>query len=243
MTTDGFGNDIKLPDNVRVYLISSTQHGPSAQASPTNTCQQLSNPLPHDHAVRALYIALDEWATKGIKPPESEYAKGRDLVPSLPQRRVGFPEIPGVNYTGWYNDVSVKDTSTLPNTPIPGKFYEVLVARTDRDGNDIPGVRHPELKVPLGTHTGWALRRAPFAENEDCALTGQFIPFARTKAERAASDRRLSLQERYENHAEYVQKISRAVQRSVKDRHLLEEDGAAIISKAESSAVAQKFDY
>ena len=35
VTTDGFGKDIKLPENVRVYLISSTQHGPSAQASPT----------------------------------------------------------------------------------------------------------------------------------------------------------------------------------------------------------------
>ena len=53
-----------------------------------------------------------------------------------------------MNYTGWYNDVSVKDTSTLPNTPIPGKFYKVLVARTDRDGNDIAGVRHPELQGP-----------------------------------------------------------------------------------------------
>ena len=180
----------------------------------------------------------------GVEPPESEYAKGENLVPTLPQWKLGFPKIPGVNYTGWYNDVSVKDTSTLPNTPIPGKFYEVLVARTDRDGNDIPGVRHPELQVPIGTHTGWALRRAPFAENEDCALTGQFIPFATTKAERAGSgDPRKSLEERYRDHAEYVKKITHAVRKSVKVRHLLEEDGEAIISKAQSSEVAQKFSY
>ena len=29
VTTDGLGNDIRLPKDVRVYLISSTQHGPS----------------------------------------------------------------------------------------------------------------------------------------------------------------------------------------------------------------------
>ena len=40
-----------------------------------------------------------------------------------------------------------------------------------------------------------------------------------------------------------MQKIAEAVQKSVKDRHLLEEDGKAIISKAESSTVAQKFNY
>jgi hypothetical protein len=244
VTTDGLGKDIRLPKNVRVYLISSTQHGPSSQASPTGTCQQLSNPLPHDHAVRALYLALDQWATQGIEPPKSEYAKGGDLVPTLPQSKQGFPRIPGVNYTGWYNDVSVKDKTTLPNMPIPGKFYTVEVARTDEDGNDIPGVRHPELEVPLGTHTGWALRRAPFAENEDCALTGQFIPFATTKAERKSSgDPRKSLEERYNNHAQYVKKISRAVEKAVEKGYLLAEDGEAIISEAQSSAVAQKFNY
>jgi hypothetical protein len=244
VTTDGFGKDIKLPDDVRVYLIAGTQHGPSSAANVTATCQQLSNPLPHSPSVRALYLALDEWATRGIEPPKSEYAKGGHLVPTLPQKKAGFPMIPGVNYTGWYNEVSVKDTSSLPHMPIPGKFYTVLIARMDHDGNETTGVRHPELEVPLGTHTGWALRRAPFAENEDCALTGQFIPFVTTKAERAASgDPRKSLQERYKDHDQYVKKIEQAVRKSVRDRHLLEEDGQAIISKAQSSEVAQKFNY
>lgn len=244
VTTDGLGKDIKLPGDVRVFLISSTQHGPSAAASPTATCQQLSNPLPHNPSVRALYLALDDWATRGIEPPKSEYPKGGELVPSLPQKKMGFPVIPGVNYTGWFNEVSVKDRSTLPNMPIPGKFYVVHVAKTDHDGNDIAGVRHPALEVPLGTHTGWAMRRAPFAENEDCALTGQFIPFATTKAERLArGDPRKSLEERYKNHAAYVGKIEHAVKKLVKDRLLLQEDGEAIVTKAASSEVSQKFLY
>ena len=240
VTSDGFGHDIKLPDNVRVFLVSSTQHGPSDTPSVTGTCQQLSNPLPHDHAVRALYLALDDWATRGKKPPKSEYPRVNDgtAVPSLPQWRQGFPEIPGVNYTGWYNPVAVKDESSLPNMEIPGKFYTVLVAKADDDGNDIAGVRHPNLQAPVATHTGWALRRAPFAENEDCALTGQYIAFKTTKAERqAAGDPRLSLEERYGTQAGYVCAIKTAAASSVKKRHLLQEDADAIVARAEASAI------
>jgi hypothetical protein len=240
VTSDGFGHDIKLPDNVRVFLVSSTQHGPSDTPSVTGTCQQLSNPLPHDHAVRALYLTLDDWATRGKKPPKSEYPRVNDgtAVPSLPQWRQGFPEIPGVNYTGWYNPVAVKDESSLPNMEIPGKFYKVLVAKTDDDGNDIAGVRHPNLQAPVATHTGWALRRAPFAENEDCALTGQYIAFRTTKAERlAAGDPRLSLEERYGTQAGYVCAIKTAAASSVKKRHLLQEDADAIVARAEVGAI------
>ena len=243
VTTDGFGNDIVLPDNVRVFLISGTQHGPSAQPSVTGTCQQLSNPLPHNPPVRALYIALDNWATRGIPPPESRYPKVSDgtLVPSLPQSVQGFPVIPGVTYTGWYNPVAVKDMSSLPNMEIPGKFYTVRVAKSDADGNDIPGVRHPNLQVPLATHTGWALRRAPFAENEDCALTGQYIPFAATRAERLATgDPRPSIEERYPNHGAYVSRIARAVNDLVRARLLLEEDGEAIKDQAANSQIGKQ---
>jgi hypothetical protein len=215
-------------------MISSTQHGPSAQPSPTATCQQLSNPLPHDMAVRALYLALDDWATRGKNPPKSQYPRVRDgtLVPSLPRSVQGFPAIPGVNYTGWYNPVAVKDTSSLPNMEIPGEFYTVLVARADADGNDIAGIRHPELQAPVATHTGWALRRAPFAENEDCALTGQYIAFATTKAERLATgDPRLSLEERYGTQGGYVCAVKTAATNAVKRRHLLQEDADTVIAE------------
>lgn len=237
VTTDGLGNDIRLPDNVRVFMVAGTQHGPSSAPQTTATCQQLSNPNPHNPIVRALYMALDDWATRGIRPPASRYPRVSDgtLVPSLPQSVQGFPVIPGVNYTGWYNPVDLLDKSTLPNMPIPGKSYTVLVPKTDVDGNDIAGVRHPNIEVPIATYTGWALRRAPFAEGEDCALTGQYIPFAATKAERLADDDpRLSLEERYRNHGHYVSRVARAADRLVRQRLLLDEDSVDIITAAES---------
>jgi hypothetical protein len=242
VTTDGLGNDIKLPADVRVFTITGTQHGPSDTPEVTATCQQLSNPNPHNPVVRALYMALDDWATKGVPPPASRYSKVSDgtLVPSLPQSVQGFPVIPGVNYTGWYNPVDLLDQSVLPNMPIPGKSYTVLVPRTDVDGNDIAGIRTVDVQVPLATYTGWALRRAPFAEGEDCALTGQYIPFAATRAERLAKgDPRLSVEERYRNHGQYVAQVARAADRLVRQRVLLDEDAEDIVVTAVESDVGK----
>jgi len=230
LTTDGLGNDIELPPNVRVYQVASVQHGPAQAARPTPTCQQLSNPNQSRPHLRALLLALDAWSTTGAQPPASRHASGGDgtLVPSLPQAGMGFPQIPGVRYTGWYARVAVKDETSLPNRFVEGKEYTVLIPKTDADGNELAGIRTVEVQVPIGTYTGWALRRAPFAENEDCALTGQFIPFAKTRAERLASgDPRLSLEERYPTHADYVSKVAAAADGLVADGLMLPEDADA----------------
>jgi hypothetical protein len=239
VTTDGLGNDIELPADVRVFLIGSTQHGPAAVPS-FGICQQLSNPNDYRPYLRALFVALDAWATEGVRPPRSRYPKVSDgtLVPTLPQSTLGFPVIPGVNYTGWINPVAVLDKTSLPYTPIPGKDYVVLAPRTDADGNDLAGVRTVEVQAPLATYTGWALRRAGFAEGEDCGLQGQYIPFATTRAERLeAGDPRLSIEERYRTHAQYVRRVERAAKRLVKQRLLLEEDAERLIQEAENSNV------
>ena len=247
VTTDGGGNgatprDLVLPDNVRVYTIGSTQHGPANAPSttPSGVCQQPGNPNDWAPHVRALGIALDDWVTAGIQPPPSKYARVDDgtLVHSLPQSEQGFPSIPGVTYTGWYNPVDVLDKSVLPNMPIPGESYTILVPKVDADGNDLPGVRTIDVQVPIATYTGWGLRRAPFAANEDCALTGQYIPFKATLAERlAAGDPRPSVKERYPNHGMYVSKVVRAAQDTARQRYLLQEDVAPTIERAAASSI------
>jgi len=242
VTTDGQGNDIELPSNVRVYYVGSTQHAPSATAAQPATCQQLSNPNQHSPVLRALFVGLDAWATRSVAPPASRYPRVADgtLVPSLPQAKQGFPSIPGVTYTGWYNPVDLLDDSTLPPTPVPGRSYTVLVPKTDADGNEIAGIRTVTTQAPLGTYTGWALRRAPFAENEDCALTGQFIPFKATRAERqAVGDPRLSLEERYPNHGAYVSRVARAANDLARQRYLLTEDVNRILDAAAASSIGR----
>ena len=239
VTTDGRGNgaiphDIRLPGNVRVYTIGSTQHGPanSVTTTPSGVCQRPGNPNQWAPYVRNLGIVLDDWVTQGIAPPRSRHARVSDgtLVHSLPQSEQGFPVIPGVTYTGWYNPVDVLDKTVLPNMPIRGMAYTILVPKADADGNDISGIRTLDVQVPLATYTGWGLRRAPFAANEDCALTGQYIPFAATQAARGA-DPRPSVAERYPTFDAYDGKLIAAINTTVKERLLLCEDGTRELAR------------
>jgi hypothetical protein len=122
--------------------------------------------------------------------------------------------------------------------PRVGAAYAALAPQVDADGNDIDGLRNTNLQVPLGTYTGWNIRRAGFSEGDSCDLTGGFIPFFKTKAERAAvGDSRRSLAERYPTHADYVAKVTEAANRLAQQRLLLRQDADLIISQAQTAAV------
>jgi hypothetical protein len=128
------------------------------------------------------------------------------------------------------------DHGSIP--PAQGRAYPVLVGRVDADGNMVDGVRHPNLAVPIGTYTGWNLRADGYGEGGQCAGSGTFIPFAETRAERIASgDPRLSLEERYSNHAAYVRAVRAAADELVRERLLLQADADEIVRQAEESHV------
>jgi hypothetical protein len=108
----------------------------------------------------------------------------------------------------------------------------------DRDGNEIAGIRAVNLQVPLATHAGWNLRAKGFVENELCYLNGQYIPFAKTKEEREKSgDPRLSIEERYKDQNDYVQRISQAARSLVDARFLLQEDAERLIAEAAKAKI------
>ena len=237
VVTDPAGGPIELPDNVRVYLLSGTQHGggPGVHVGTPSAglCQNLSNPLALSQTRVALSLALHDWVEKGIAPPESRFptAGGGGLVPAS---AVDFPAVPGVTWTGSYNPLHLADHRSLP--PMQGDAYRVLVGRTDADGNMVDGVRHPNLAAPIGTFTGWNLRRKGFAEGAQCRGTGSFIPFAATRADREASgDPRLSLEERYADHASYVRAVSVAAEALVHERLLIRPDADEIVARARGS--------
>src|SRR4029077_17612435 len=96
--------------------------------------------------------------------------------------------------------------------PKVGKPFRMLVPQVDRDGNETSGVRTPDLQVPLATYTGWNLRKPELgAPDELFNMVGSFIPFPKTKAERAEKgDPRLSIEERYASKQEYLDKIAAA---------------------------------
>ena len=103
--------------------------------------------------------------------------------------------------------------------------------KTDRDGNDLAGVRLPEVQVPLATYTGWAVRAAP-QENDGCEGSGQYIPFTRTKAERLLSgDPRLSIEERYADVETYSSLLRNAIDKLERAGFLLPPEAKAMLQK------------
>ncbi len=247
--TDTLGNDISDPGNVRVYLFSSLAHLSGASPPPgPGICQQDRNPVVSNPGMRALLVAMDQWVSGIAAPPDSKVPR-RDngtLVPSLPQVGVGFPDIPGVTYNGLMTTGDLFDfgpqfdqgiLTILPALDL-GTPYPAYVPKTDADGNDLAGIRLPEIDVPLATYTGWGLRIASLAGNDLCDMHGQRIPFFQTMAERlAAGDPRLSIEERYPTHGAYVKAVAASVNRLRKQRLLLDEDGERYVQAAAESGI------
>jgi len=174
------------------------------------------------------------------------------------QNLTGFPHIPGVTYTGLKTTRYLFDYGPdfyktgiptinppvirLPyeDNPANGRIYPSFVPKTDVDGNDVAGIRLPEVQVPLATYTGWALRAGPHS-NDGCEAAGQYIPFPRTKADRLASgDPRLSIEERYENLATYSAMLRKAVDALVSSGYLLPMDAEAAFNKNIKDVVDRK---
>ena len=248
-TTDPLGTrDLSLPSNVRIYQFSSNQHGgfsPLA-ALPTSTgiCEQLPDANTYTYNIRALLVALEQWVANGTLPPASLYSRldHRSLVPL---NQIRFPRIPGVTgpagifnthivyYRGPRYDADDLSGIIAIEPPIPLVEYPSLAPQIDVDGNDIDGLRSHILQAPLGTYTGWNVRAAGFSQGDACDLTGSYIPFAVTKAQRKASgDPRLSLQERYGTTAGYVAAVTAAVNSLVSQRLMLASDASGAISNA-----------
>lgn len=239
IVTDPVGQPIQLPDNVRVYLLAGAEHGGGRgvhiETPSSGYCQTLGNPLSISAVRLALNVDLYEWVAEGTEPPPSRFpsAANGGLVPA---QSLQFPAIPGVTYSGSYNPLALMDYASVPAAP--GKAYTILVGRVDEDGNMIDGVRNPNLQAPIGTFTGWNLRREGFGGGDQCAGSGSFIPFATNRAEReAAGDPRLSLAERYPTHADYVSAVSQAAEALVRDRLLLPEDAEEFVRRAQASGV------
>jgi hypothetical protein len=261
MSTDPTGTfDLSDQPEARVYLLSSKQHGGPGNPTMMGACQQFLNPLASEQVQRALWEDLDAWSTTGTAPPPSRVPRLDDgtLVPPPDPSLTGglYVGIPGVTYTGLkttryrFNYGPSFYQTGIPtinppsggapyeNNPANGPIYPSYVPKVDSDGNDIAGIRLPELTVPLATYTGWGLRSGVWA-NDGCEASGQYIPFKATKAERiAAGDPRPSVQERYPSFAMYRAAVMNAIDELVKDRLVLCEDTQAMYSRLLQAGLA-----
>lgn len=221
--------DLKIPDNVRIYMWASAQHGPASFPPAKGIAQQMGNPNDYYWGMRAIFAGLDGWVRKGAAPTPSRYPRLADGT-LVAHDAFKFPAIPGVQSPaiipgGYRGDLG---------SPLKAPRIPYLNPQVDADGNDIGGVRMPEIEVPLATYTGWNFRSPENgAPTQIVPLTGSFIPFTATKAERVKNgDPRLSIEERYPNRAAYLAKVRAAAVKLVKQRYLLAQDVDPILAHA-----------
>jgi len=235
IVTDGAGRDVPLPDDVRAYLMSSTQHVASS-APAAGICQLPNNPAPQSSTYRALMDRLIAWARDGRPPPPSRYPSVAAGTLVQPQRAaMGFPDLGalGLVLPAGLNDLNPADQTVIPARVDVNRHYMLFVPRTDADGHDIAGIRVPDIDAPLATHTGFGLRKASFAEGQLCGLNGSYLPLPKDVQERSAKrDPRLSIAERYATQTAYVQQVRASAERLKTDGLMLEEDMARVLDAA-----------
>jgi len=247
---DAAGQSIPIPPNVRLYFNSSTAHGFTTSGlltPPPGRQPRCANPTPSstNDTLRAMLIAMDAWADRGTLPPPSNYPRTEDgTLVTLDEARRAFPRIPNVVAATVLNEFDLLDfgpsfgrsgglLSLQP--PLSGRRYPLLVPKPDPDGLDVAGIRPMQIRVPLGTSTGWNVRTTEHGAPNLCGLTGSFIPFARTKAERVRDgDPRPSLEERYPTDQAFVRAVESASKALVRDRFLLPEDADRFVAAAKA---------
>lgn len=241
--TDVLGQtDLELPEEVRVYLVAGSQHLGGGEPTPGN-CQQPRNPLDDRGPIqRAMLVALERWMAGEKIPPPSRHPTlaAQTLVP-LDKVLAAFPQVPGLNLPAHYYqpvrlDFGPRYASEGIADEVPPKVraaYQTLLPAVDADGNEIAGIRLPEVAVPLGTYTGWNLRApAVGAEQMLAPLDGMFLPFARTRKEREQTgDPRPSLEERYSSRADYLSRLTEAALDLHAEGFLLDEDVVRILER------------
>jgi alpha/beta hydrolase family protein len=258
-TVDG-KQDAPVAPNTRIYFLAGLQHfsggfppQKSVPANPDYTTQQKQNPNPIQWYWRALITDMDQWVKDGKEPPPSTYPKIAEKT-LVPLGEWKFPKIPQVNTPhevslAYHLDFALEVFGPPPGKgtdskqpqmmwvniepPQVGSAFTVLVPQSDADGNDLGGVRLPELQVPLVTYTGWNLRDPSIgAPDQRVSFLGSWIPLAKTAEDRKKTgDPRLSIGERYKSREDYMSKFEQAARKLIEQRFLLQEDLPAILER------------
>jgi len=265
MSPDLVGTDAKadlpLPDNVRRYYFPGVTHGGSFAGGFSLTGDQPfpgmpktilpGNPNPLAETMRAAARTLVAWVKDGRAPPASCYptlAAGDLVAPTA--EAMGWPAIPNAptpdgklnpfldyDFGDEFNHADLSGVVTR-QPPAIRKVMPSLVPRVDADGNEMCGIPSVQHLVPLGTYTGWNERAEGYGKGRGAGMSGGFIPFAQTRAQRlAGGDPRPSLEERYGSHQGFVERVRAVAAARVALGWLLPEDADTLIKQAAAAPI------
>lgn len=239
--------DVEPAEFARTYLFAGTQHTPgalpplAANSSTGDRGYHVFNVVDYSPLLRAVLFNVDRWVSDGVEPPASAFPRLADgtavqadslasfyaTIPGtrFPERIVRPPRLDfGVDYE--------RGIAAYP--PKTGTPYKTYVSAVDKDGNEIAGLRPPELEAPLATFTGWNTRHPETGAAGDLmSMNGSTLRFPLTRAERERSgDPRASIAERYPSKAAYLERVREVTRKRVAARHVLAEDLEPIIDRA-----------
>ena len=250
--------DAPQAPTVRRYHFAGCQHG-SGEFPPLEirTADGIKGQLPFnsvDYAPlsRAVLENLDRWVSTGEEPPPSRHPSLDDGTAveshTLLER---FARLPGVRVPSqatrairldYGPEAHLGRTTTLP--AVEGEEFPALVADLDESFNELGGIRLPDLSVPVATYTGWNLRDESIGNSNlyigiTGGLAGWTLPLPATQADReAAGDPRASIEERYADREDYLEKVTQAATDLADEGYLLEEDIPEVVDLA-----GRKYDY
>ena len=241
--------DLPESPDTRRYLFASAQHGAGYIGQSRyndgvkTTARDPLNLLDYRPLLRAVLLNLDAWVRDGVAPPDSRHPRIADAS-AVPRERAlayyarlpGF-EVPDAARLPFVRtmDLGGDEAGGIARFPArEGAFYPALVSALDEDGNEIAGVRMPDVSVPVGSHTGWNPRDPKTGAPEQIVpMNGLTRLFATTRAQREASgDPRPSIAERYPDRDDYATRVRAAADALVAERYLLAEDLEACVAAA-----------
>ena len=216
--------DVPPPPTSRIYFIASAPHivgafPPAPFGDADFNGRASMNPLVYTTGdARAVPRArsLDRRGRRAAAEPLS--AARRRHAGCRPMPRAG-PRFPATSDHSADDDVS----AGLRTGVVEGHRLERAAAESARRSSGAcrrwmrpatiaPGIRLPEISVPLATHTGWNYRDASIGAPDRLASEiGSYLPLPRTRADREKTgDGRKSIAERYVSLEDYLGRISLA---------------------------------
>ena len=104
----------------------------------------------------------------------------------------------------------------------------------DADGNELAGIRLPDVVVLVGSHAGWNPRDPSIGSSDQIVpMSGLTLFFAADEQQRECrSDPRPSIAQRYASPADYEAQVRAVAQQLASERYLLEQDIDVVVAAA-----------
>lgn len=238
-------SDADLPGDVRRYLFASTQHGPGLLPYADRSIfgshgSNFFNAVDYRPLYRAALENLRRWVMDDIAPPDSVFPRRDDGT--------GITREEAIDRLAGIEGLSLPDKHRLPwicplelgprsdegigsfPARLTGESYPTVVAAVDAVGNEIGGVRMPDVEVPVAIHTGFNPRHS------DSGGAGQILEYVGSTL--PLDD----LEQRYESKYTYLERVRIAARALSDARLVLEEDielCVAIASERYDAALAE----